>query len=132
MNDSFGISKRAIKFRAWDKDGGMKHITSFLSFGRTGEFSSVEDNEDVVLMQFTGLLDKHGKEIYEGDIVVQGEPSINRELLLVRWHQNRFIATMDNVKTDALSFSYDSSFTFMDWHRLEVIGNVFEDKNLLK
>ena len=58
---------REIKFRAWDKVNNKmydwKYLFSFKSV--CGLF----DNSNLELMQFTGLLDSSGKEIYEGDIV---------------------------------------------------------------
>jgi uncharacterized phage protein (TIGR01671 family) len=118
-DNNFGIGKRAIKFRAWDKDGGMKHITSFLSFGRTGEFSSVEDNEDVVLMQFTGLLDKNGKEIYEGDIT-------SLHCGVVTFDEGSFGIEYKDRFDEATS----CELIFQNKH-VEVIGNVFDNPELI-
>jgi uncharacterized phage protein (TIGR01671 family) len=68
---------REIKFRAWDKiDKIMRQVTCYNLYDEYVRLD--EDNsgnsitrkiDDVILMQFTGLLDKNGKEIYEGDIV---------------------------------------------------------------
>lgn len=64
---------RAIKFRAWDKEAGEMFEVIMLAFpsdGRlicSGRGGSV-DNADV--MQFIGLLDRNGKDIYESDIVM--------------------------------------------------------------
>lgn len=75
-------------------------------------------------MQFTGLLDKSGKEIYEGDILEEygkgeGEPFVVKELLpLVRFYENYPSPTKDD---------------WMSWpEQYEIIGNIYENKDLIK
>lgn len=66
---------REIKFRAWDKKGKFMEIVDDLQMFNNNLNVGLPSNEyflgedDVELMQYTGLDDKNGKEIYEGDIV---------------------------------------------------------------
>ncbi len=63
---------REIKFRAWDTTGD-KWITNIILYFENNILNNIIEfgigiKDKVKLMQFTGLKDKNGKEIYEGDI----------------------------------------------------------------
>ena len=57
--------KREIKFRAWDKENKKMAQVSRIDFGPGGIKYLVDDS---VLLEYTGLHDKNGREIYEGDL----------------------------------------------------------------
>lgn len=126
---------REIKFRAWSKEGKMMlqnaqdvydgspeeeetiSTKDFYHFFPTSSFGEYLDNEDIELMQFTGLHDKNGKEIYEGDIVqFQTFPKIG----IVDYIAPKFLA-----KLGAESNS-------LQGYEVEVIGNIYESPELLK
>ena len=70
-------TQREIKFRAWDKNPNCPYPMIANPLQRCDAFDVLNKKsiyKDWVLMQFTGLLDKNGKEIYEGDIV--GEETV--------------------------------------------------------
>ena len=62
--------KRPIKFRCWDKERKcwMNEADTYQQVVNQARWNP-EVGESYPLMQFTGLKDKNGKEIYEGDIV---------------------------------------------------------------
>ena len=87
---------RTIKFRVWDKDENkMFSLGDTISDEKVAYYLGGNDLEpqynSIVLMQFTGLLDKHEKEIYESDIVTlkyQGDSG--KTAMVVEWDNENF------------------------------------------
>ena len=100
-----------IKFRAFD-DGKMIYPTGALS--KLKRFINVI-REDAIIMQFTGLHDKNGKEIYEGDIVTDGVGKFK-------------------IVYDLKLAGYQPYCIFRDEpeNYCEVIGNIYENPDLVK
>jgi uncharacterized phage protein (TIGR01671 family) len=147
---------REIKFRAWDN-----YSKSFINddeyligldgkFYRMDFYSGIENYEDgnliwneldnITLSQFTGLLDKNGKEIYEGDIVeyIERLPIFpEKRLSLVQFiggnvdYANNFlISPFVNIG----SFNYETNCitgTLNNPKESIVIGNIYENPELL-
>ena len=120
---------RNIKFRGWGrKDKKMiTHIElgSFddgLVFGAIGldNDSYVEDFE---WMQYTGLNDKNGKEIYEGDIV----KGSNKQQGIIEWIKIDTCFAVQTYKKEIWTVGKFREYS----GGIEVIGNVYENKDLL-
>ena len=104
---------REIKFRAWDKHIS-KMIQSGIQFNNTTMTLECRI-PSLVLMQYTGLKDKNGKEIYEGDILKFDTFSVLAVNVYDAGGWNPFI---DDCQTDS------------SWHYM-IIGNIYENPELL-
>jgi hypothetical protein len=117
--------QREIKFRAWDKNN-KKMLDWSASSGDTGFWESVGIfDTHFELMEFTGLKDKNGIDIYEGDILNQ-LPGFGCE-----WNERIGVITFQYT-----SFWLDSGSQSipLDDHdcNLEVIGNIYDHDKLSK
>ncbi|QPC18900.1 hypothetical protein LacP0734_03855 [Lacticaseibacillus paracasei subsp. tolerans] len=139
--------KREIKFRVWDKAKYRMLGVDQLAFGPNGELVSIysdgpdfsndsdalmgekPDLNEAVLMEYTGLHDKNGREIYEGDIIVTHPKSKYEapESGVVQYGGSR---PMFGYKTeDGEEYDIWSSNAYRTY---EVIGNIFENPEMLE
>lgn len=114
---------RIMKFRAWS-DKGM--ISEFLPCGNSQAVYIHSGNEikiinNIILMQYTGLNDKNGKEIYEGDILVSEELKIR-----IEYKANAFVGIYMGEYN--CRWSPLENKNYFQW---EVIGNIYENPELL-
>lgn len=122
------------KFRAWSTDKKIMAEVRTLRFTdelvETDKF--VERSiEGVKLMQSTGLLDKNGKEIFEGDILKVKIMSGQSWLETVRYNDEKAMFVSKEVKRKVLeSPLYDLFIT--DLFEVEVIGNIYENPELVE
>ena len=124
------------KFRAWD--GAKKEMfKDTFAITESGQVVVVEQEfvtsppdyvfvNHLVIMQSTGIKDKNGKEIFEGDIVdYKGRKAI------IKWHGSyasfiyRFVDEMQERASE-----WDP--LFLAYHHFEIIGNVYENKEFLE
>ncbi len=109
-------------FDAWIKDAGFYYVN-----GYTAKLSDFDWQNELVFMQFTGMLDKNNKEIYEGDILQieldwgYGPAKINSEV---------YFSSNGCFKSKAFHSHEDIPLYEMPY--LEVVGNIYENPELLK
>lgn len=118
---------RQIKFRAWDKVKSKMQDNVGFSPWQENRYTGQEiyigpANENYVLMQFTGLLDKNGKEIWEGDVVQQG---VNKGAVEYR------ISNDNGYPINGWVAVWGGEWLNIWPETFEVIGNVYEHPNLL-
>jgi len=118
---------REIKFRAFDVNEEMHYFELDAKTLRDGVSENFKyilwQEEGYELMQYTGLKDKSGKEIYEGDILAEDVININ----VVIWDKYRW-----NIK-EFYAPSYDSpDSAFSERMIFEIIGNIHEHPELIK
>lgn len=105
---------RVYKFRVWQteyKDMVYFDLTNAECYALDGE-----------IMQFTGLKDRKGKEIFENDILSMNK---GQYYSIVVWDEN-----MTGWKAEHKSSGYESITAFLEEH--EVVGNIYENPQLLE
>lgn len=113
---------REIKFRGltirgqWVVGLLAQNANDYFISNRAGKAFAYQVREETI-GQYTGLKDKNGKEIYEGDIVLRGSDN-----------SPEVVEFDDDIDTDGV-YGRCSGWAFDGW---EVIGNIYENPELLK
>ncbi|WP_336822975.1 YopX family protein [Sporosarcina sp. USHLN248] len=147
---------RVIKFRAWDEAEKWMGEVSSIDFEEGYLFLTTRNSDDenrfdlraIPLMQFTGLYDKNGAEIYEGDILRVWQedeyiPNRDRGGGIIDYDKEKGFSQIGKVGFTGCSFDYRTVKTLsgkeekihapIDWiNNYEVIGNIYEHPHLLE
>lgn len=121
-----------LKFRVWDKTNkemlNIDVLNLFLEeivvLENDGSAFSMKF-KDVELMQSTGLFDKNGKEIFEGDIL----KTRTRGYVIVREENGNTMTTYKSGINKRTSLVLSS---FLEKYQVKIVGNIYENKDLLK
>ena len=124
-----------FKFRIWDKDKKKMFDCIQINFTENAYGSNkIKDNECSIhlmyqphleLIQCTGLKDKNGKLIYEGDILRNAKTG---ELRTVAWHGTMAGYVWSKLHID---FLYEFGALFRAFDKYEIIGNIYENPELI-
>ena len=128
------------KFRAWDKRENTMRDVAVLHFTKGGKVNSIEywktpselksyHVRNLVLMQSTGLKDLNGVEIFEGDIV---KVTVNNYGTGERFEQIEKVVYEDCRFCFNDGFYYSETIKYSGYENKEVIGNVYENPELLE
>lgn len=127
---------RPIKFRAWDKAQGKwckweDQSSPTIDLYHCFRYNSLMvDNDqydfpsEIILMQYTGLKDKNGVEVYEGDIVRDCGWEASSPSQVVAWNE------INGAYGLKLRPEYECRSFAPNWPTLEVIGNIYENLDL--
>ncbi|MGF2160980.1 YopX family protein [Enterococcus avium] len=125
------------KFRAWDEDSKVMRSWKDLILEKDGgdDFWLIGYKEnacitsfdhDQILMQSTGLKDKNGVEIFEGDLV-EHDDNLNGD-----WETFEACEVVYDKDYAQFCFKWDAGNFLTDYRNLNVIGNIYENSELLE
>ena len=152
---------REIKFRAWDNE--YKYMNYKVLVGIYGDWEKVKNDKnytacamwiepdkvdykcdphwanfepyhkDIHLMQFTGLKDKNGVEVYEGDLIDIHQTVNGYNQFVIQYDNYKFSARYYNQKTKQIlgwyQYDLDELFELNETEKeIEVIGNIYENE----
>jgi uncharacterized phage protein (TIGR01671 family) len=124
---------REIKFRAWDnlKNEMMGEVWELRFGDQENVVAGDRQSQNFTLMQYTGLKDKNGKEIYEGDVMAdRTKPKYrhkDKKEVVVWVEQHPYYPHEWHLADNNKSGEY--SLTYENW---EIIGNIHQNPDLLK
>jgi uncharacterized phage protein (TIGR01671 family) len=130
-------NRETIKFRVWDtKQKCYLRYYDVNVWHESPLLNDIFENERMVFQQYTGVKDRAGVEIYEGDIIKYGM-SYDQEkplpkLRFVEFYEPQLIYKIVEVGDHPVSVDYLYEAIGASTRWCEVIGNIFENPELLK
>ena len=118
------MNQREIKFRVWDNVDYMSK--PFTLYDLMGSQAKIEFTHDCIVMQYTGLNDKDGQEIYEGDVVENHYPEKTSDIYIVRFSLSDFGTRFEIVNHATGVNRWWKEAT------CRVIGNIYQNPELLQ
>jgi uncharacterized phage protein (TIGR01671 family) len=131
---------RTIKFRAWDESirrmcevvsldfrSNQARVRWYESETKQGEYYELLHSDNLILMQFTGIVDKDGKEDYEGNIwevEYRGKKYRFLREVVLDWEGYKFDFRCLNGDISPVHASVDEEGV--------IIGNIYQNEDLLK
>lgn len=127
---------REIKFRAWDTKRNRWYASAFGPFdweyedtdwngGEKPSFTQTRYPDGIELMQYTGLKDRNGKEVYEGDIISSHFEKTNQ----YEAYTEVGVVNITPYRTEIEDRKHGKYNSF--YSHSEVIGNIYENPELL-
>lgn len=121
---------RENKYRAWDKKRNVWLEAGQLLLGYVVAWESItifslKDRGNYEIVQYTGLKDKNGVEIYEGDVLRDSE-----SIVIVKFVSGEF--SVDYRTMGGKWRNYGSLFDYLEDYEGEIIGNIYENPELLE